>query len=171
MAAAYMYTHRVIMSSMSSQITGVFIVRTTVHSGADQRKHQSSASLAFVRGIRGWPVNSPHKWPVTRKIFPLDDVIMIHINISYRGSHLPLSFLHTVSIWSPYWLSHCFRWANMINSSRWVLFLSRCMLGVESRWQRILQRFYSLGWRHNLHPNWCRTGPLETLLRRKFHIV
>ena len=42
----------------------------------DQRKHQSSASLAFVRGIHRGPVNSPHKWPVTRKMFPFDDVIM-----------------------------------------------------------------------------------------------
>ena len=47
-----------------------------VYSDADQRKHQSSALLAFVRGIHRWPVNSPHKWPVTRKIFPFDDVIM-----------------------------------------------------------------------------------------------
>ena len=39
-------------------------------------KHQSSASLAFVRGINRWPVNSPHKWPVTWKMFPFDDVIM-----------------------------------------------------------------------------------------------
>ena len=44
--------------------------------GADQRKHQSSASLAFVRGIHRWPVNSPHKGPVTRKMFPFDDVIL-----------------------------------------------------------------------------------------------
>ena len=50
---------------------------STVYSGADQRKHQSSASLAFERGIRRWPVNSPHKWPVTRKMFPFDDVIMV----------------------------------------------------------------------------------------------
>ena len=42
----------------------------------DQRKHQSSASLAFVRGIQRWPVNSPHKGPVTRKMFPFDDVIV-----------------------------------------------------------------------------------------------
>ena len=42
----------------------------------DQRKHQRSASLAFVRGIHRGPVNSPHKWPVTRKMFPFDDVIM-----------------------------------------------------------------------------------------------
>ena len=43
---------------------------------ADQRTHQSSASLAFVRWIHRWPVNSPHKWSVTRKMFPFDDVIM-----------------------------------------------------------------------------------------------
>ena len=41
------------------------------------KKHQSSASLAFVRGIHRLPVNSPHKWPVTRKMFPFDDVIML----------------------------------------------------------------------------------------------
>ena len=40
------------------------------------KKHQSSASLAFVRGIHRGPVNSPHKWPVTRKMFPYDDVII-----------------------------------------------------------------------------------------------
>ena len=48
-----------------------------VYSDADQRKHQSSASLAFVLGIHRGPMNSPHKWPVARKIFPFDDVIMI----------------------------------------------------------------------------------------------
>ena len=47
-----------------------------VYSGADQRKHQISASLAVVRGIHRWPANSPHKGPVTRKMVPLDDVIM-----------------------------------------------------------------------------------------------
>ena len=41
-----------------------------------RRKHQSSAPLAFVRGIHRGPVNSPHKWPVTRKMFQFDDVIM-----------------------------------------------------------------------------------------------
>ena len=45
-------------------------------SDADQRKHQSPASLAFVREIHRGPVNFPHKWPVTRKMFPFDDVIM-----------------------------------------------------------------------------------------------
>ena len=66
----------VIISAMASQITVVSMVRATVCSGADQRKHQSSASLAFVRGIHRWPVNSPHKGPVTRKMFPFHDVIM-----------------------------------------------------------------------------------------------
>ena len=64
------------MSAVASQITSVTIVYWTVYSGADQRRHQSSASLAFVRGIHRRPVNSPHKRPVTRKMFPFDDVIM-----------------------------------------------------------------------------------------------
>ena len=54
--------------------TRLTIVYSTVYSGTDQRKHQSSASLAFVLGIHRWPVNSPHKGPVTRKMFPFDDV-------------------------------------------------------------------------------------------------
>ena len=60
------------MSAMASQITSLTIVYSTVYSGTEQRKHQSYASLAFVRGIRRW-----HKRPVTRKMFPLDDVIMV----------------------------------------------------------------------------------------------
>ena len=67
----------VIMGTMASEITSLIIVYSTVYSGADQRKHQSSASLVFVRGIHLGPVNSPHKWPVTRKMFPFDDVIMV----------------------------------------------------------------------------------------------
>ena len=68
--------NEVIMSALASQITSLTIVYSTVCSGVDQRKHQSSASLAFVRGIHRWSVNSPHKWPVTREMFPFDDVIV-----------------------------------------------------------------------------------------------
>ena len=64
------------MNTMASQITRLTIVYSTVYLGVDQRKHQSFASLAFVRGIHRGPVNSPHKGPVTRKMFPFDDVIM-----------------------------------------------------------------------------------------------
>ena len=70
----------VIMGATASQITSVSVVYSTVCSGADERKYQSSASLAFVRGIHRWSVNSPHKGPVTRKMFPFDDVIMTHKN-------------------------------------------------------------------------------------------
>ena len=66
----------IIMGGIASQITSLTIVYSTVYSGADQRKHQSFASLAFVRGIHRGPVNSPHKWPVTRNMFPFDDFIM-----------------------------------------------------------------------------------------------
>ena len=68
----------VIMSAMASQITSVSIACSTVSLGAHQRKHQSSASLAFVRGIHRLPVDFPHKGQVTRKMFPFD-VIMAAI--------------------------------------------------------------------------------------------
>ena len=66
----------VIINAMASQITSVSTVCSIVASGADQRKHQSSASLAFVRGIHRWPVNSPHKGPVTRNFVSIWNVIM-----------------------------------------------------------------------------------------------
>ena len=85
------------MISMASQITGVSIVYSTLCSGADQRKHQSSASLAFVRGIHRWPVDSPHKGPVTRKMFPLDDVITIFFLISLPSwRYHPSASVHTL---------------------------------------------------------------------------
>ena len=70
----------VIMGDIASQITSLKIVYSTLYSDTDQRKHQSSASLAFVWGIHRRTVNSAHKWPVTRKIFPFDDVIMSLLN-------------------------------------------------------------------------------------------
>ena len=70
------------MGTMASQINSLAIVYSTVYSGADQRKHQSPASLALVRGIHRGPVNSPHKWPVTRIMFPFDDVIMIYVSLN-----------------------------------------------------------------------------------------
>ena len=75
----------VIVGTIASQITSLAIVYSTVYWSADQRKHQSSAPLTFVRGIHRRPVNSPHKWPVTRKMFPFDDVIMI---LSHRLWHI-----------------------------------------------------------------------------------
>ena len=68
------------MGAIASQITSLTIVYSTVYSDADQRKHQSSVSLAFVRGIHR---NSPHKWPVTWKMFPFDEVIMKPLNLIY----------------------------------------------------------------------------------------
>ena len=75
--AKTLHYNDVIMSAMASQITSFMIVYSTIYSGTDHRKHQSSVSLAFVRGIHLWPVNSPHKGPVTQKMFPFDDVIMM----------------------------------------------------------------------------------------------
>ena len=75
-AISHKHYNDVIMGATASQITSLTIVCSTVYLGADQTKVQSSASLAFVRGIHRWPVNSPHKWPVTWKMLSFDDVIM-----------------------------------------------------------------------------------------------
>ena len=90
---------------MASLITGVSIVCSTVCSGADQRKYQSSAWLAFVRRIHWRLMNSPHKRPVTRKMFPFDDVIMsvscTHVLNGAYYEYFPycnfLTLLHFVS--------------------------------------------------------------------------
>ena len=87
------------MGTMASQITILTIVYSTGYSGADQRKHKSSASLAFVWGIHRGPVNSPHKWPVTRKVFPFDDVIMdIELTVipALINNHIPCKVLNGV---------------------------------------------------------------------------
>ena len=66
----------IILGAMASEITSLTLVYWSIYSGVDHRKHQNSASLVFVWGIHRWPVNSHHKWPATRKMFPFDDVIM-----------------------------------------------------------------------------------------------
>ena len=106
----------VIMNRMASQITSLTIVYSPVYSGADQRKHQSSASLAFVRGIYRWAVNFPHKRPVTRKMFPFDDVIMTDELVTHQNDirtvvasyvwHTNLSVRHEYCFFSS-WL--CYR--------------------------------------------------------------
>ena len=80
------YYNDIIMGVMASQITSLTIVDSTVYSDTDQRKHQSSMSLMFVGGIHRWPVNSLHKLPVMRKMFPSDDVfrsLVIDFNINF----------------------------------------------------------------------------------------
>ena len=106
------------MGAIASQITSLTIVYSTVHSGADQRKLQSSASLAFVRGNHRWPVNSRHKWPVTQKMFSFGDVIMylsvinlIKFNqkeplvsckfVRYKQSALFVVYFHGNMMWFP----------------------------------------------------------------------
>ena len=89
----------VIMGTIASQITSLTTVYSTVYSGADQRKHQRSASLAFVRRIHRGPVNSPHKWPVTRKMFPFDDVIMDYMGRVDEGTVSAVQHGYVIPRW------------------------------------------------------------------------
>ena len=90
----------VIMSAIASQITSLTIVYSTVYSGADQRKHESSASLAFVPRIHRGPVNSPHKWPVTRKMFSFHDVIMISQFVTQTHQQADILFGSPTYAWA-----------------------------------------------------------------------
>ena len=95
----------VMMSAVASQITGVSIVYSNVCSNADQRKSQSSASPAFVRGIHRWPVNSPHKEPVTRKMLSVDDVIVlipkvIYISLLWSYSVPRTKYVRESKVWN-----------------------------------------------------------------------
>ena len=85
--------HDVIMGAIASQITNLTIVFLAVYPDADQRKHQSSASLAFVRGIHRGPVNSPHKWPVSGKFFHM-------MASSWSPEAVRLDVEIVVSLWS-----------------------------------------------------------------------
>ena len=90
------------MGAMVSQITSLTTVYSIVYSDADQRKHESSASLAFYVGNSPGPVNSAHKWPVTPKMFPFDDVIQCFtpLNLGLLHMQAPNTALH--ELWDTY---------------------------------------------------------------------
>ena len=126
------HSNDVTMGTMVSQITNLTTVYLTVYSGIDERKHQSSASPAFGRGIHWWPVTSPHKGPLTRKMFPFDDVIMANQvekgdNLSYpifKKCSGPLLYINVV-----FMLTTCMYWlVVMINSTRQLLVTCNWML-------------------------------------------
>ena len=103
----------IIMSTIVSQITSLTIVHLTclsAYSGADQRKHQRSMSLAFVRGIHQWTVNSPHKGPVTLKMFPFDDVIMIiklFYSVWFSQCYISSAYRSVRVMLMKYWSKNC----------------------------------------------------------------
>ena len=66
----------VIMGAIVSQITSLTIFYSTIYSGADQRKKSKLRVTGLCAGNSPVAVNSPHKGPVTRKMFPFDDVVM-----------------------------------------------------------------------------------------------
>ena len=101
------------MRVIASQITSLTIVYSRVYSGADQRKHQSSTSLAFVRGIHRWPVNSTSEFPSQMA-----------------------SIMENVSIWWCSWVSYrmsigVFCWKNEKCYYKTALYLNSSVFGYE----------------------------------------
>ena len=137
-----------IMGAMASQITSITIVYSTIYSSSDQRKHQSSASLEFVRGIHRWPVNSPHKWPATRKMIPFDDVFMITMNC---GLIRQCRVTHVCAIeqghhWFRQWLV-TYSTSNHYSSQCRLIVNETIREKISAIWIKIhLQRFPSMKW-------------------------
>ena len=157
------------MSAMASQITSLTIIYSTVYSGADQRKHQRPASLVFVRGIHRWPVNSPHKGPVTRKMFSFDDVIVKNLGkdglwLFRKGGVGCLLRVHRLNnIFFPYCVQYRVQFdrdiSRVYSIHTLVIFrvcmyiyiymcvcLCLCLTGI--RWRGHLERLPRLGWSH-----------------------
>ena len=144
---------------MASQIISLRIVYSTVYShdsGTDQRKYQSSASLAFVRGIHPGPMNSPHKRPVTRKMFPFDDVIMtLYIWTSMGGAQYTPRIISTVCVFV------CL--ANFC-ISRFTL----QQIPFSSSSHKFIGSLFTLRWRHNGRDVVSNHQPRDCLLNRLF---
>ena len=113
------------MGAIASQITSLTIAYSTGYSGADQRTFQGSASLAFVRGIHRWPVNSPHKWPVTRDMIPFDDVIMHEITIVIIVQRANL-------------------WTTLVRHGSDIFVSGRCLISIDSKAPAFRARFSKL---------------------------
>ena len=155
----------VTVGAIASQITSLASVYSAVWLGADQRKHQSSASLAFVRGIHRWPANFPHKVPVTRKFFSFHNVIMLYnVNMS-----------HTVADRCPFVLfvyfirngdcsvkqSNCNKTHPNLDATRNCTFLLRVVTSFHSLCEFARLRFDTiLVWQaYTWWPNYHRVGP------------
>ena len=91
----------VILSAMASQITSLTIVYSTVYSGADQRNIRVPRYWPFVQGIHRLPVISLHKWPVTWKMVPFDDVTISSSSGLFQLQHLQCLFVHSRNMRKP----------------------------------------------------------------------
>ena len=145
----------------TSQITSVSIVCSTVCSGIDQRKHQISASLAFVRGIHRWPVNSPHKGPDTRKMFTFDDVIMITVVVNVRAtvnaisSHSAGFAVRHVQNYIVIFTLYVY-WANLGRHTVVIFMSRRCVIIIMLRFV-FEERLPHLSWLQRCL-DWCHIG-------------
>ena len=162
-AVHVMHYRDVIISTLASQITGISIVYSTVCTDADQRKYQSSASLVFVRWIHRRPVNSPHKGPVTRKIFQFDDVSMVLKFPSLWINHETCVKYTIQRLWCQckiqiVLLSHQF---TIISVIAWSYSMLSHFVYAPSQWETTLQRNVISHWL-GAYKEWalrvCRAG-------------
>ena len=107
------------MGAIASQITSLTIVYSTVYSDADPRIHQSSASLPCLRRIHWGPVNSPHKWQVTRKIFSFDNIITLVQMLSKKKTNLVQKPANRLPCQADYIAMNDVNFQNLFSSFGW----------------------------------------------------
>ena len=154
------------MSAMASQITCVSIVC----SDADQRKHQSAASLAFVTGNHRWLVNSPHKGPVTRKMYPFDDVNMAHSKWPLRLFRICLhSRRRPAKDWK-LWQLYVLNYIDYVTINMLVVTMHSChnSIGETNKGYGYTWFVFTMGHLTNISqitkfmgPTWCPTGSCQ----------
>ena len=154
------------MDAMAFQITSLTIVYSTIYSGANQRKQQSSASLAFVLGVHRWPANSSHKGSVTRKMFPFDDVIMwiylsnppflLTFGAGWVGNVLKPDIIRITTIWPNRW------WRNTKIAGKGDPY--------QTTWNTAISKYILINiktkWNYSLNPN-AGTVYQNTVFRNK----
>ena len=122
------------------------------------RKHQSPTSLAYVSGIHRWPVNFPHKGPVTLKMFPFDDVIMWYILDPCRQKNVlahnitPTSTQSSRFIFCVFTMSICISSLYLPQSNIcWNMIFSNERHRVYSMWSKAADRQSSQLWLNKFH--------------------
>ena len=102
-----LHYYDVIMTTIASQITSLTVVYSTVYSEGRSKKTLKLRVTGLCVGNSPGPVNSPHKGPVTRKMFPFDDVIMWYSRV-WKDKLLVYCF-HGSSKWATNTIAKSFR--------------------------------------------------------------
>ena len=124
----------VIMSAMKSQITSFTTFHFTIYSRADQSKHQSAASLAFVRRFHRWPGSNNGMSPGRHQaiIWAKDEILLIW-PLGTNFSEMLIE-IHTFPFTKVFVkISSAKKWRPFCLTVKWYFLLHECCWGLSTR--------------------------------------